>query len=112
MAPDEAAFLEGVCVEPDQDAPRLIFADWLDERNDPRGEFIRVQVALSQLSDRDLRRDQLVEREAMLLARFHSLWSEPLKRIASWTEFRRGFVETVNTDARTFLARASELFRL
>ena len=29
---------------PDDDAVRLIFADWLEERDDPRGEFIRIQV--------------------------------------------------------------------
>lgn len=112
MHPDEAAFLEGVCAEPENDAPRLIFADWLDERNDPRGEFIRVQVAIAQLSTNDPQRDLLLDREAQLLARFHVAWTEPLKKIAGWAEFRRGFVETVNIDARTFLRRASDLFRL
>jgi uncharacterized protein (TIGR02996 family) len=112
MAPDEAAFLDRVCADPDDDAPRLIFADWLDERGDPRGEFIRVQVALAQLSAGDRRRGPLLDREAALLARFHKPWSDPLRGIAGWTEFRRGFVETVNIEARTFLLKAADLFHL
>src|SRR5215211_6364640 len=112
MGPEEAAFLDRVCADPDDDAPRLIFADWLDERGDPRGEFIRVQVALNRLFAGDPRRDPLSDREAHLLARFHAPWSDPLKGIAGWTEFRRGFVDTVNVDGRTFLRRADDLFRL
>lgn len=30
----------------DTDGPRLVFADWLEERGDPQGEFIRLQVEL------------------------------------------------------------------
>ena len=112
MGPEEAAFLDRVCADPDDDAPRLIFADWLEEHGDPRGEFIRVQVALARLQAGDPRRDTLVDREAALLARFHAPWSDPLRGIAGWTEFRRGFVETVNIDGRSFLRRADDLFRL
>jgi uncharacterized protein (TIGR02996 family) len=42
-----AAFLQAILADPDDDAPRLVDADWLDERGDPaRGEFIRVQCQL------------------------------------------------------------------
>lgn len=35
---------------PDDDTPRLVFADWLDEHGDPeRAEFIRVQCELARL---------------------------------------------------------------
>jgi uncharacterized protein (TIGR02996 family) len=112
MTSDEAALLERVCDDPDDDAPRLIYADWLDERGDPRGEFIRVQVALARLAGNDPSAARLRDREATLLARFHARWSERLKGVAGWTEFRRGFVETVNIEARTFLRRAADLFRL
>ena len=39
------AFLQAIIEDPDHDAPRLLYADWLEERGDPRGEFIRVQCA-------------------------------------------------------------------
>jgi uncharacterized protein (TIGR02996 family) len=44
---EQAAFLRAILAAPEDDVPRLIYADWLDERDDPRGEFIRVQVELA-----------------------------------------------------------------
>lgn len=44
---DEAAFLRAIQSRPDDELPRLVFADWLDERGDPRGDFIRLHLALS-----------------------------------------------------------------
>lgn len=37
--------LEAILSTPDDDAPRLMYADWLTERGDPRGEFIALQCA-------------------------------------------------------------------
>lgn len=112
MSPEEAAFLDRVCADPADDAPRLIFADWLDEREDPRGEFIRVQVALDRLPTDDPRRPELLAREGTLLGRFADAWAEPLRGLVGGPEFRRGFVEAVNAEARTFVRRAPDLFRL
>lgn len=44
---DRAGFLRAIIGAPDDDLPREIFADYLDERGDPLGEFIRVQVELA-----------------------------------------------------------------
>jgi uncharacterized protein (TIGR02996 family) len=46
---DEQAFLRAVCENPADDAPRLVYADSLDERGDPRGEFIRLGCELARL---------------------------------------------------------------
>ena len=35
---DEAAFLQAILANPEDDAPRLVYADWLDERDDALGE--------------------------------------------------------------------------
>src|SRR5262245_41658733 len=44
---DRDALLAAIRAAPDDDAPRLIFADWLEEHGDAdRAEFIRVQVEL------------------------------------------------------------------
>ena len=41
----ENSFLRAVIESPDDDAPRLIYADWLDDHGDPeRADFIRVQA--------------------------------------------------------------------
>ncbi|WP_020467829.1 TIGR02996 domain-containing protein [Zavarzinella formosa] len=46
---EEAAFTETILAAPRDDAPRLVFADWLEERDDPRGEWLRVTVRLQRL---------------------------------------------------------------
>lgn len=39
------AFLAAIAANPDDDLPRLVFADWLDERNDPQAFDQREAVA-------------------------------------------------------------------
>ena len=41
--PDEqAALLAAICAEPDDDTPRLVYADWLQEHGDEeQAQFIR-----------------------------------------------------------------------
>jgi uncharacterized protein (TIGR02996 family) len=41
---EERAFLLAILERPADDAPKLIYADWLEERGDPRGEFLRGVV--------------------------------------------------------------------
>jgi uncharacterized protein (TIGR02996 family) len=57
LHPDELALLYSVCAEPDDDAPRLVLADWYTESGDPLlvafAEFIRQQVADSLRSIND-----------------------------------------------------------
>ncbi len=47
---DISPFIAAVCASPDDDAPRLIYADYLDEHGESeRAEFIGVQVAMEPL---------------------------------------------------------------
>lgn len=48
---DEAGFLRAIYHEPADDAPRLIYADWLDERNDGRAELLRAYTKQRQPHD-------------------------------------------------------------
>lgn len=45
---DEHAFLQEMQEKPDDTSLRLVFADWLKERGDPRGELIRLLHTLTQ----------------------------------------------------------------
>lgn len=103
-------FLERVRERPDSDEPRLIYADWLDEQGDPRGEFIRTQVALARLPEYDRRRGDLIQIEQDLLARHAEVWAAPFRGLATGPVFRRGFVDEVKVTARQFLAHADALF--
>src|ERR1700738_3753443 len=49
--PGDDAFLADILTRPADDAPRLVYADWLDDHGDPdRAEFIRVQIELARLA--------------------------------------------------------------
>ena len=54
---EEEAFLATIRDRPDDDGPRLIYADYLDEQGDCRGDFIRIQCALAKLGEDDPRRE-------------------------------------------------------
>lgn len=108
-----AGLLAQVIARPDDDGPRLVYADWLDDLGDhPRAEFIRVQLALAKLPDTDRRRAALADREERLLNQFGSNWIAPLAGLATAPIFGRGFVHGVNQTARQFLTRADHLFAL
>src|SRR5437660_10147305 len=87
---DQALLLRAVLAAPDDDAPRLIFADWLEERGDPRGPFIRAQCALERLDPADPARADLEEEARSLLERHEAEWAAPLRGVASAWRFRRG----------------------
>src|SRR5215469_11329163 len=106
------AFVQAILANPEDDAPRLIFADWLDERGDPRGDFIRVQCQLARTTTDDPAKQALLRREYELLAEWEAVWARALiGRVRRW-QFRRGFVEQVKLTCRQFLAEADTLFRL
>ena len=49
---DQDALLRAVRAHPDDDTPRLVYADWLDEHGDPRrAEFVRVQCRIARADD-------------------------------------------------------------
>lgn len=48
----EAALLAAVCAAPDDDLPRLVYADWCDEQGRHlRADFIRSQIELTRLEE-------------------------------------------------------------
>jgi uncharacterized protein (TIGR02996 family) len=48
MTSDEA-FLQAIRDDPEDNAVRLVYADWLEERGDPRGELVRIEEEMRQL---------------------------------------------------------------
>src|SRR5437660_377568 len=49
---DDAAFLRAIRENPDDPIHCLVYADWLEERGDPRGEYLRLGCRLAELRDR------------------------------------------------------------
>jgi uncharacterized protein (TIGR02996 family) len=128
MTHDEA-FLEDILENPDDDTPRLVYADWLDDCGQlDRATFIRVQVERARRPD-ESDRTRALRRQAEELLRAHwDEWVRPLAAVVgdepgegwlrggyhpeSLSKFRRGFVSLLDMEARRFLRCAGELFRL
>jgi uncharacterized protein (TIGR02996 family) len=106
-----------VLAAPDDDAPRLVLADWLAAQGDPRGELIHIQCALGRAvvgaqarhhvgAAKDVPFESRVEleaREQKLIKKHEATWLAPFrKHIREWT-WRRGFVEHVIADAAAFV---------
>jgi uncharacterized protein (TIGR02996 family) len=92
--PELQALLQACKDEPDEDAPRLVLADWLEEHGQPdRAEFVRLQLRLA-------REDIPAGDEAVTLARLHELylrhaddWLGALQDVPGRCRFRRGLIE-------------------
>jgi uncharacterized protein (TIGR02996 family) len=95
MTQDEV-FIQAVLAAPDDDTPRLVYADFLEEHGEPeRAEFIRVQCQLAHLPQGDSQRAELEARERVLLAEHEADWLGPLASPLLHWRFRRGFVASL-----------------
>jgi uncharacterized protein (TIGR02996 family) len=78
---DDLAFLRVIGADPDDDGPRLLYADFLEEKGDPTGaaraEFIRVQCALDSIGPGGGNVDSLRRRERELLTEHWPAWLKP-----------------------------------
>jgi uncharacterized protein (TIGR02996 family) len=110
----ERAFLQAIREEPDDDAHRLIYADWLEEQGGAAGTaraaFIRAQCRLATLPDDDPYREKLADEAAELLAEHERPWTEPLHDLAVDWQFSRGFLERATIRGEDFLRHAERLF--
>ncbi len=121
---DGDALHAAILATPEDDTPRLVYADWLDENHQPeRAEFIRLQCQISQMKAHEASPWQppvvfeIRAREKALLAAYGDEWLAPLRQeqgplqsSETHGQFRRGFVEIVWMPATWFQLRAEALF--
>jgi uncharacterized protein (TIGR02996 family) len=89
---DEAALLEAIQAAPGDPLPRLAYADWLEERADPRGELVRVEEEMRELPVFSERFWQLKPRRNELRAQAPPGWLEVMRYGADCQPtFRHGF---------------------
>ncbi len=125
----ERQFLADIIQHPDEDVPRLIYADWLDDHADGLGnkekhkpfndkaEFIRAQVVLASGLEldggvlTDDRRKALEGREQKLMQQYRDAWEKPLLALGARTvTFRRGLPNVITISAGNFLSHGEDLF--
>lgn len=82
------ALLEAVYETPDDDAPRLVFADFLVEEGDPRGEFIQLDI---RLANEGKLPTKLLKQRNLLLRAGGRKWCEDIDVRLDGIEMRRGF---------------------
>src|SRR5436309_1652890 len=98
------AILADIIDHPDDDVPRLIYADWLDDNGDPeRAELIRLQCGLDDSASWGQDAADAEQREWALLHAHRGRWLRPLGLRPDEAEFRRGFVASVTLTAARLL---------
>jgi len=109
MATLDSVFLQNIINDPRNAGERLIYADILDERGDPRGEFIRVQLALEaqwgNAAPRISREKRAVleNRQQELLELYREVWANNIPELlwhghygSSCAYFAGGFLDNFN----------------
>src|SRR5215471_7295784 len=105
------AFLADIVANPEDDAPRLVYADWLEDNGDlDRATFIRTQCRLASIGKYDLERYDLEWAEKGLLAKHGKRWLKPLAKITTNVNFRRGLPDHFSLPVAKFVAKGEELF--
>jgi uncharacterized protein (TIGR02996 family) len=112
----QRVFLEDIAEHPADPAPRLVFADWLDEQGQfARAEFIRLQLQRAALASDDPACEPLLARERQLLAIHGDTWRAELPQIdgIEWGEFHGGFVEeAIAQTPEAFLEQSEAIYRV
>lgn len=94
--PKQRALLAALWADPEADEPRLVYADYLLERGDPRGAYI--QAVLKSWST------------ATTLFRKHEKeWLAPIRPYIRTWKWSRGFVSRVTCDAGLFVEGAEAI---
>jgi uncharacterized protein (TIGR02996 family) len=95
----DRALLDYIVAHIDEDTPRLAYADWLDENDQPQhAEFVRIQVERAQRPAWDPAQVRLRLREEQLLKQYGEQWLAEMPKVegARWEGFRRGVVAEVS----------------
>ncbi len=99
-----STLLDDIVAHPDDDRPRLVYADALSDRGDPRGEFIALQCA-----DRATTSAAHRQREEELLAAHRAEWLRGVPEGLGVTcRFERGFVVEVVAQSADALKRLED----
>jgi uncharacterized protein (TIGR02996 family) len=105
----EAKLLAAIMAAPDDTAPRLVYADWLTEHGDPRGEFITISCELNRplwtnrtIPNGEGRKGELGAQQQALLKKHGKAWLEPVRPFLRTWVWERGFIERLYVNASFF----------
>lgn len=124
--PDEQTLLTAIIARPEDDAPRLAYADWLDRQggaaNKDRAEYIRLEIDLARIGSAAPSTPELQahrKRSRELFAKHYREWfpafvgrTNLLRRGRPYIEFKRGFPALMHVQTSKLLEVGEELFGL
>ena len=114
--PAADAFVAAILARPDDDAPRLIWADYLGESDAPadraRAELVRVQCTLARIAPEHPRYAALAQLADRLVTDYGATWAGPLAGLVAGYGFRRGLLDAASVTGRVLACHAADLFRL
>ena len=118
MTEGEITLLKAVLDDPNNDVPRLSYAEWCERQSDQptkaRAEFIRTQISL--INDfKAMSYEQwfdLAHLEEKLRNIYKVEWAGELNALVDEYTFDKGFVAFAAVSGRGFLDRAAEIFAL
>ncbi len=106
MPDTEDGYLGAIAAAPHDNAVRLEFADWLRDKGDPRGEFLRAHCELASLPAVSPDRAELTRRVADLQKKRHAEAIGALKPLGVRDlRFDRGFVDRIEVEGTQFVDR-------
>ena len=111
------ALLNEIVAQPDDDGPRIVYADWLlahsqDPEDHARAELIHTQCGIAKAHPSEV--PTLQARARDILKKHKRRWVAKLTEAnirGNW-EFRRGFLDAGTLSASRFVAVAPQLFEL
>ncbi len=117
---DREALYAAILEEPDADAPRLVYADWLEEHSaaesdQARARFIRLEIQAESLPDDSADRESLESEAAKLFNRFGATWNLELPTWDEWYDstlvYARGFPYKLRTNFRKLYYCGGRIFQ-
>ena len=105
----EESLLEEIGKDPANDAPRQVWADWLQERGSPWGEVVGLQCEEARLAAKpwsdatQARIDTIGERLRAIEPRARAKFLEPIKAFISDSDIERGLLNRVTASLEKLL---------
>jgi uncharacterized protein (TIGR02996 family) len=104
---DDEDFIGAIVDAPGDDAPRLVYADWLDERDDPRGAYLRALVVWARQGSLDTQKLESESLDPVWVARISR---PPLGICCVSTRFEDADASVTEADVRSFEKRFNAKF--
>ncbi|QDU97480.1 TIGR02996 domain-containing protein [Lignipirellula cremea] len=112
--PEEAALVDAIIAQHGELGPRQVYADWLADHGDPRGELVRLECEMEAFHPADAeyhrRRSEWVRRWKTILRDAPTLPDNKHAPHIRWSGHRGGLLETAIAPPALFTEQAAALF--